>query len=821
MYEKYLKAGVNCIAVSESKTAIFPWKRYQSEMITDDDLRVQMSDKRAKGVAIICGAVSGNLEVIDVDTKYADFDLYSEIKELVNPDIWAKLHIVRTKSGGYHLLFRCEYIEGNQKLAERPATEAELKANPVVKTYCIIETRGEGGYVVAPPTEGYTVVQKGLSVVTLEEREHLIEVMRSFNSIVVEQVIEAHDRPSVKDYGASPFDAYNKNGDVRSLFEECGWKFVSGNSERDYYLRPGGTSKHSGSYNKSMGLFSVFSTNTPFLIGKGYKPAIVFAILKCGGDFSRAAKELLDLGFGERRNVVVERSTKEVRKMAEEGYSGDEITAELVKKYGMPLADAAELVVSVTEKKNLTTFWDVDSKGRISINRYKLQIFLSVEKEFLLYFYDNGINYRLIRHTGGIAHDSSTEQIKKEIKGYIDSLPDEFDGGVSPADLLELIYRSSASLFNDGFFEFFNRADLNFLRDEAGKAFFPFKNGIVEVTKAGIALKSYGELGRSIWQSQLIDHEIVVDQGVQPMEIEYYKFIRRINGDDEERIAYCITLMGYLLHKYKDPGKPFAVILAEETENEANGGGTGKGIFVKALSYLMQVVRLDGKNFKSDKSFAFQRVDIDTKIIAIEDTRKNVDFESFYPIITEGVTVEKKNQDEFFIPYKDSPKIMFTTNYTIPNNGNHAKRRQRVLEFAPFFGVKHTPEDEFGHKLFEDWDKDEWNRFYNFMFYCVNEYLEVGILKMENSDKLAKKQIRVMYGEEFLEFMLTASEEKNLPVKLETLYNDFLSENGFEKKDFSMKKFGKGALDFLENLKISGAVEKKRVHGNKKTIVFW
>jgi hypothetical protein len=235
----------------------------------------------------------------------------------------------------------------------------------------------------------------------------------------------------------------------------------------------------------------------------------------------------------------------------------------------------------------------------------------------------------------------------------------------------------------------------------------------------------------------------------------------------------------------------------------------------------MQVVRLDGKNFKSDKSFAFQRVDIDTKIIAIEDTRKNVDFESFYPIITEGVTVEKKNQDEFFIPYKDSPKIMFTTNYTIPNNGNHAKRRQRVLEFAPFFGVKHTPEDEFGHKLFEDWDKDEWNRFYNFMFYCVNEYLEVGILKMENSDKLAKKQIRVMYGEEFLEFMLTASEEKNLPVKLETLYNDFLSENGFEKKDFSMKKFGKGALDFLENLKISGAVEKKRVHGNKKTIVFW
>ena len=111
---------------------------------------------------------------------------------------------------------------------------------------------------------------------------------------------------------------------------------------------------------------------------------------------------------------------------------------------------------------------------------------------------------------------------------------------------------------------------------------------------------------------------------------------------------------------------------------------------------------VDGKNFKVDKNFAFQRVDLDTRILAIEDTRKNVDFEGFYAIITEGITVEKKNKDELFIPYKDSPKVMFTTNYTLPSSGNHAKRRQKVLEFAPYFGLDKTPEDEFGHKLFDD-----------------------------------------------------------------------------------------------------------------------
>jgi hypothetical protein len=230
---------------------------------------------------------------------------------------------------------------------------------------------------------------------------------------------------------------------------------------------------------------------------------------------------------------------------------------------------------------------------------------------------------------------------------------------------------------------------------------------------------------------------------------------------------------------------------------------------------------VDGKNFKVDKNFAFQRVDLDTKILAIEDTRRNVDFEGFYSIITEGITVEKKNKDELFIPFKDSPKVVFTTNYTIPNSGNHAKRRQKVFEFAPYFGPQHSPEDEFGHKFFDDWDADEWNRFFNFMFTCVQVYLEFGVLEIATSDKLGRKQIRVQYGEEFLDFILVAAEEhKNYPVKYEQLYNDFLSQSGFEKKDYSVKRFSKALEESCKILGIEYQGKRSKQFGNKLVISF-
>jgi hypothetical protein len=230
---------------------------------------------------------------------------------------------------------------------------------------------------------------------------------------------------------------------------------------------------------------------------------------------------------------------------------------------------------------------------------------------------------------------------------------------------------------------------------------------------------------------------------------------------------------------------------------------------------------VDGKNFKLDKNFAFQRVGLDTKLIAIEDTRKNVDFEGFYSIITEGITVEKKNKDELFIPYKDSPKIVFTTNYTIINNGAHARRRQKTFEFAGFFGAENTPVMHFGHNLFSDWDLTQWGLFYNFMFECCKGYMFAGILETGSTLKVRRKHIRLKYGDEFIEwFDEYAKDDAKDWMAIIKLYDDFITSHGIEKKFFSQKRFVMGVQDAATMIMQDGPynVEKQRVRGLERRV---
>jgi hypothetical protein len=319
------------------------------------------------------------------------------------------------------------------------------------------------------------------------------------------------------------------------------------------------------------------------------------------------------------------------------------------------------------------------------------------------------------------------------------------------------------------------------------------------VSAEAVQLLSYADVNKVVWKTQIIDFEIKVDPDIKDKEPEYGEFINCIAGNDVERFRYACTLIGYLSHKYKDPAKPYCVILAEENDNESKGGGTGKGIFLTAISKLINTERVDGKNFKLDKNFAFQRVGLDTKLIAIEDTRKNVDFEGFYSIITEGITVEKKNKDELFIPYKDSPKIVFTTNYTIINSGAHARRRQKTFEFAGFFGAENTPVAHFGHNLFDDWDLTQWGLFYTFMFECCKAYLEHGILETGSTLKVRRKHIRLKYGDEFIEwFDEWAKEEAYDWCKFIEVYEGFINSTGTERKFFSAKRFSMGIKESAE-----------------------
>jgi hypothetical protein len=134
---------LNRIIIDSNKRAVLPWKAYQQRQVTAAELEQQRRHPNAHGEAIICGAVSGNLEVIDCDLKYDhEGKVRAGLMDAIPEAIRERLQVVETRSGGWHLYYRCATIAGNMKLAQRPTTEAEANGNPSDKVRVLIETRG-------------------------------------------------------------------------------------------------------------------------------------------------------------------------------------------------------------------------------------------------------------------------------------------------------------------------------------------------------------------------------------------------------------------------------------------------------------------------------------------------------------------------------------------------------------------------------------------------------------------------------------------------------------------------------------------------------
>jgi hypothetical protein len=174
-------------------------------------------------------------------------------------------------------------------------------------------------------------------------------------------------------------------------------------------------------------------------------------------------------------------------------------------------------------------------------------------------------------------------------------------------------------------------------------------------------------------------------------------------------------------------------------------------------------------------------------------TRKGFRFRRYVLVYyRRAARLKRRTMQEFFIPFEDAPKITISTNYVISDEGNHAKRRQKVLEFSNYFSPSHTPFDEFNRMLFTDWDGDEWNRFYNFMFFACQVYLEGGILETDQTDTNKLKNIKLKYSEDLLIYFndFVSTERDYEPIK--EIYNDFLLTYGLTAKEYPKDKFSKG-----------------------------
>jgi hypothetical protein len=434
-------------------------------------------------------------------------------------------------------------------------------------------------------------------------------------------------------------------------------------------------------------------------------------------------------------------------------------------------SETIESVLNKVEEENAKqTFWDRNDKGVIKIIHIQFKQFLE-DNGFYKYCPEGGKNYVFVKVTNNLIDHTSEKEIKDFVLTHLLELDDV---GVYN------YFADQTRFFKEEFLSLLSTIEIYFIADSKESSYLYYKNCAIKITKDGVTTLDYLDLGGYVWKDHVIDRNFTLCGVTQ--KCDFKKFVSNINGGDEGRIQSMESTIGFLLHGYKNLSFCPAVILNDEVISDNPEGGTGKGLLMNALSKMKKLVVIDGKSFAFERSFAYQLVSADTQILCFDDVRKHFDFERLFSVVTEGLTLEKKNKDAIKIPFSKSPKIAITTNYAIKGAGNSFARRKWELELHQFYTKEFTPLDEFGKLMFGDWNDDDWCEFDNYMIGCLTNYLRTGLVK----SKFVNLKIRQLSAEschEFIEWCgLVDSAERNVMLQTDTrlykneLYSNFIDE---------------------------------------------
>ena len=320
-------AGVSVIPIldNQTKRPAVRWSPYQVTIPTLGEVDEWWGNGKPYGLALICGAVSGGLELVELEGRAHSGDsmveIMNRIDELGARHIWERLsgpdgYSEMSPSGGVHLLYRISdhEVPGNTKIA---STSEGL---------CLAETRGHGGYVIVAPTPGVCHPSGQpwdlldgeygkLPLITWVERNLIHDALRlALDESPPPQTPAA--LPAVASPGSgssavglSPGDEYEATTDWAEILEPHGWRLESRHGPTRHWTRPGketrdGASATTGRANDRDRLY-VFSTSTVFAAETCYTKFGAYAVLEHNGDHSAAAKELARQGFGERRSLAI------------------------------------------------------------------------------------------------------------------------------------------------------------------------------------------------------------------------------------------------------------------------------------------------------------------------------------------------------------------------------------------------------------------------------------------------------------------------------------------------------------------------------------
>jgi hypothetical protein len=246
------------------------------------------------------------------------------------------------------------------------------------------------------------------------------------------------------------------------------------------------------------------------------------------------------------------------------------------------------------------------------------------------------------------------------------------------------------------------------------------------------------------WQKELEEKVDLLSQAEKAAYLKEHKF--SVTGpllspeeiaEQKQHLVNKIFSIGYLLHQYKNKARPWAIYAVDSklASNDESCGGSGKSFCYSALNIFKKSVTLPGRDARlTENPHVYDRVNEYTDFVLVDDCEKYLKFNFFFDALTGVLSVNPKMNKSYEIPFPNSPKFCFTSNYMLKNPDPSTLRRVLFTVFSDYYHEKteyssyretRKIADDFGKQLFDDYNDEEWNNDLNFFAQCIKFYLSI------------------------------------------------------------------------------------------------